>query len=65
MNPRAVLVTKARVEGIDLPIDVADYLAAIPGTDRDREGAMVRVIANASIYGVPVTMDLAREVLEQ
>ncbi|WP_130470206.1 chromosomal replication initiator protein DnaA [Candidatus Magnetaquicoccus inordinatus] len=60
----AILKKKAAVEGIDLQNDVAFFLAdAIQSNIRELEGALIRVLAMASVEKVPVTMALVVESL--
>jgi len=61
-----ILLAKAEREGIDLPHDVADFLAAHFATSiRELEGALNRVSAHALIRRIPLTLDLARRVSER
>jgi chromosomal replication initiator protein len=60
----AILKKKAAVEGIDLQNDVAFFLAdAIQSNVRELEGALIRVLAMASMDRVPVTMAVVVESL--
>jgi chromosomal replication initiator protein len=60
----AILRKKAEDDKIHLPDEVAMFLAAhIASNIRELEGALVRVGAFASLYGRPISMDLAKEVL--
>ncbi|MBF0183469.1 MAG: chromosomal replication initiator protein DnaA [Magnetococcales bacterium] len=60
----AILKKKAAVEGIELLDDVAFFLAdAIQSNIRELEGALIRVLAMASMDKVPVTMGLVVESL--
>lgn len=60
----AILNKKAEYENVGLPQDVAFYLATnIEHNIRVLEGSLIRLSAFASLHNVPVTMDLAREVL--
>jgi chromosomal replication initiator protein len=60
----AILGKKAEVEGIALSHDVAAFLAThIDSNVRELEGSLLRLGAYASLKKVPVTLDLAREVL--
>lgn len=61
----AILKKKAELEGINLPDDVAFFLAsAIQSNIRELEGALIRVGAFSSLYGQPLTVELAKEVLK-
>ncbi|MEO5339528.1 MAG: chromosomal replication initiator protein DnaA [Magnetococcus sp. MYC-9] len=60
----AILKKKAAVEGMDLQDDVAFFLAdAIQTNVRELEGALIRVLAMASMEKEPVTMSLVVESL--
>ncbi len=60
----AILNKKAEYENVALPQDVAFYLATnIEHNVRVLEGSLIRLSAFASLHNVPITMDLAREVL--
>ena len=60
----AILRKKAEEDKINLPDDCANFLAAhIASNIRELEGALIRVGAFASLYGRPISMELAKEVL--
>ena len=60
----AILIKKAEEEDIDLPQDVANFLATnIWSNVRELEGALTRLGAFASLTNVDITIDLAKEVL--
>lgn len=60
----AILGKKASLERIELPTDVAFYLAHSVTTNvRELEGALIRVSAYASLTGQPITMATAKETL--
>ncbi len=60
----AILRKKAESEGIPLSDDVSFFLAKnIRSNVRELEGALVRVMAHASLTGQPLTVDYARQVL--
>jgi chromosomal replication initiator protein len=55
---------KAELDNVSLPQDVAFYLAAnVENNVRVLEGSLVRVGAFASLHSVPITMELAKEVM--
>ncbi len=61
-----ILQAKAEREGINLPKDVADFLAMhFSNSIRELEGALNRVTAHALIRRIPLTLDLARRVSER
>jgi chromosomal replication initiator protein len=60
----AILKRKADVEGVDLPDDVALYIAGrIKSNIRELEGSLIRLLAYASLTGKDVSMSLVQEVL--
>lgn len=61
-----ILQSKAeREEGAPVPMDLLEFLAAkITSNVRELEGALNRVIAYATLVGRPITMDMARDVLQ-
>ncbi len=60
----AILRKKAEVEQIALPDDVALFIASACGSNvRELEGALIRVVAYASISGRDISLDLCRETL--
>lgn len=60
----AILMTKAEESKIDLPHDVAFFIAKrIRSNVRELEGALKRVIANAHFTGKEITVDFVKEAL--
>lgn len=60
----AILNNKAEQSGIDLPQEVAFFIAkTIRSNIRELEGALRRVVANARFTGNPITVEFARESL--
>ena len=60
----AILLSKASLSDIDLPNEVAFFIAKrLPSNIRELEGALRRVIANSSFTGKPITLDFAKEAL--
>ena len=60
----AILQKKAEQAGIDLPSEVAFFMAKrIRSNIRELEGALRRVIANAHFTGRPITLDFAKDAL--
>jgi chromosomal replication initiator protein len=60
----AILMTKAAAENVDLPEDVAFFIARhIRSNVRVLEGALRRVMANSQFTGQPITLEFAKEAL--
>jgi chromosomal replication initiator protein len=60
----AILMTKAAAENVDLPEDVAFFIARhIRSNVRVLEGALRRVMANSHFTGQPITLEFAKEAL--
>ena len=60
----AILVKKAQLSGVDLPHEVAFFIAQrIRSNIRELEGALRRVMANAHFTGRPITIDFAKDAL--
>jgi chromosomal replication initiator protein len=60
----AILKRKADIEKIDLPDNVALFIASkIKSNIRELEGSLVRLVAYASLKGLAIELDLAQEVL--
>ena len=61
----AILMSKASQSGVELPEEVAFFVAKrIRSNVRELEGAMRRVIANSQFTGRPITLDFAKEALK-
>jgi len=61
----AILRKKAESEKIPVPDDVTSFIAkVIPSNIRELEGALIRVVAYASLTKSTITVDLAAEVLK-
>ncbi len=61
----AILRKKAESEKIPVPDDVTSFIAkVIPSNIRELEGALIRVVAFASLTKSAITTDLAAEVLK-
>jgi len=61
----AILIKKAEVEGAQLPHDVAFFIAEkIRSNVRELEGALKRVIANATFTSRKITIDQVKEALK-
>lgn len=60
----AILRHKAEIQGIELPDDVALFLASQSKHNiRELEGHLIRVLAMASLRGVPVSKQLAQDAM--
>jgi chromosomal replication initiator protein len=60
----AILKRKAELDQVNLPDDVALYLAAHVKTNvRELEGALLRLAARASFQGQSISLELARDAL--
>lgn len=60
----AILRKKADAEAVDLPDNVAMYIATkIKSNIRELEGSLIRLIAYASLTGRVISLELAQEVL--
>jgi len=60
----AILMRKAEEEGVDIPYEVVEYIAAhFDKSIRELEGALTRVIAKSRLLGYPISMDLAKNAL--
>lgn len=61
----AILKRKADLDGIDLPDDIAIFIASkIKSNVRELEGSLVRLVAIASLRGVPISKMLAQDALK-
>jgi chromosomal replication initiator protein len=61
----AILRKKAETEKVPVPDDVTLFIAkVIPSNIRELEGALIRVVAFASLTKSPITVELAAEVLK-
>jgi chromosomal replication initiator protein len=62
---QAILRMKAEQNGIDLPPEVALFLAsAVSSNIRELEGYLIRIGAFASLTATPITLAMAQEVLK-
>jgi chromosomal replication initiator protein len=61
----AILRAKAEAQNIAIPPAVVDFLAQrIVSNIRELEGALTRIVAHASLNAIPVTTQLAQEMLQ-
>jgi chromosomal replication initiator protein len=60
----SILESKARLAGVAVPPKVMEFLAhKITANVRELEGALNRLVAHANLFGRPVTLETAQEVL--
>lgn len=60
----AILQKKSRDEGIELPLDVLEYVARHVKTNvRDIEGTLIGLIAKVTFDKKPMSVDIAKEVI--
>lgn len=61
----AILRKKAQMENLNVPYDILDYIAnSIESNIRELEGALIRLVAYATVTGRPLDMELATEALK-
>src|SRR5882762_10428921 len=61
----AILRAKAEIQSVPVPPPVIDFLAQrIVSNVRELEGALTRIVAYATLNAVPVTTQLAQEILQ-
>lgn len=61
----AILRRKADIEGLELPDDVAEFIARrVRSNIRELEGLLTRVLAFSSLTAKPLSVELARETLK-
>ena len=62
----AILASRARLDGVEAPREVLEEIAAcVDSSVRALEGALIRVVAYASMKGEPPTPGLVRHVLKR
>jgi chromosomal replication initiator protein len=60
----AILRRKAEMDGIDLPDDVALFIASkVKNNIRELEGSLVRLVAISSLKGLPISKMLAQDAI--
>jgi chromosomal replication initiator protein len=60
----AILKEKADEQGIVMPEDVVNWLGVkVKSNVRELEGCLIKLAAHSSLTGVPITLDLAKDVL--
>ncbi len=61
----AILKKKANSDGIEMPDQVIQYIAGKVNTNiRELEGALIRIVAYASLFKAPVTIELTETALQ-
>ncbi|MDE5970397.1 MAG: chromosomal replication initiator protein DnaA [Muribaculaceae bacterium] len=61
---REVLIQKAQTEGLNLSNEIIDYIAEnVTNSIREIEGVMLSIVTHAAILNVDITIDLARNVI--
>ena len=61
---REVLTLKSHQDGLELPPEVMEYIAAhVTDSIRELEGVVVSLIAHATVLNRPITLELAKSVL--
>lgn len=61
----AILRKKAQLEDLNIPYDILDYIAnSIESNIRELEGALIRLVAYATVTGQALDMNLAAEALK-
>jgi chromosomal replication initiator protein len=62
----AILRKKMYVDGIELPNEIVEYVAySITSNVRELEGALISIIAQASLNKKNITLDLARQMIDK
>jgi len=60
----AILHSKSRLRGIELPTDAAEHVARCVATNiRELEGAIVKLQMHASVEGKPIDLELTRRII--
>jgi chromosomal replication initiator protein len=62
----AILKKKMYVDGIELPNEITEYIAlSITNNIRELEGALISIIAQASLNKKPITLELAKQMIDK
>jgi chromosomal replication initiator protein len=62
----AILKKKMYMDGIELPTDIVEYIAySITSNIRELEGALISIIAQSSLNKKPITLDLAKQMIDK
>ncbi|NPV88084.1 chromosomal replication initiator protein DnaA [Coprothermobacteraceae bacterium] len=60
----AILQKKAQIEGLEVPHEVTEFIArAVTSNIRELEGALTKVVALATLQGVPLSLGLAKQAI--
>ncbi len=63
---KKILLNRLRREGVSLPEEVIDYIAAnVEGSIRDLEGVLISLLAHLVLCKAEVTLDLVRQIITQ
>lgn len=61
----AILIKKSESFNLDIDLNIIEYIAANITTNiRELEGALIKLLAKASLEGKEITLDLAREIVK-
>jgi len=62
----AILKRKMYIDGIELPNEIVDYIAySITSNIRELEGALISIIAQASMNKKPITLELSKQMIDK
>jgi len=62
----AILRSKLHKDGLQMPEEVVEYLAySITTNIRELEGALISILAQSSLNKKPITLDLARQMIDK
>lgn len=62
----AILRSKLHKDGLQMPDEVVEYLAySITTNIRELEGALISILAQSSLNKKPITLDLARQMIDK
>ena len=62
----AILKKKMYVDGIELSNEITEYIAlSITNNIRELEGALISIIAQSSLNKKPITLELAKQMIDK
>tara|TARA_Y100000031_G_C8158433_1_gene355722 strand:- start:496 stop:1032 length:537 start_codon:yes stop_codon:yes gene_type:complete len=62
----AILQKKAEEDGLDISYDILEFIATnVRNNIREMEGALIKLLAHSSLSHTDVTMELARQALQE